>query len=216
MTSYWGPLGWGTLHTIAALYPENPSDKEQLLLKNWIDSFAYCITCPKCQGHFTTMYGDYKNSHPEMFTSRKELTIFVLRAHNTVNRRLGKPVYTVDQSFSLLQTRFPTMQSGQQVRREYLAYLQKDWGRQTTLQGINSLMRVRDLMMVEHQYWNSRSLDWAAARSEIPDTVDVTSPIAPMPARSVSSLLSMPTVRASPQRVRVPQASKSLFSLISR
>jgi hypothetical protein len=216
MTTYWGPLGWGTLHTIAALYPESPSEKEQQLVRNWFDSFAYCITCPKCQTHFTTMYTDYKNSHPEMFSSRKELTTFVFRAHNTVNRRLGKPVYTLDQSFALLQNRFPTIQSAQQVRREYLVYLQKDWGRQTTLQGINSLMRVRDLTMVEQQYWNSRSLDWESVRSELPSTLDITSPIAPMPARTASSLLSMPTVRATPQRVRVPQASKSLFSLISR
>lgn len=216
MTSYWGPLGWGTLHTVAALYPANPSDKEQQLLKNWFESFAACITCPKCQGHFTTMYNEYKHAHPEMYSSRKDLTIFMFRAHNTVNRRLGKPVYSLEQSWNLLKSRFPNTQTAQQVRRTYLAYLQKDWGRQTTLQGINALMRVRDLFMVENQYWNPRSLDWESLIAEIPSTVDITSPVAPIPQRSASSLLSMPTVHATPQRLRVPQASKSLFSLISR
>ena len=35
MTKRWGPLGWATLHSIAALYPNSPSDYEkQMILRN--------------------------------------------------------------------------------------------------------------------------------------------------------------------------------------
>ena len=52
MTKAWGPLGWATLHSIACLYPDQPSEYEKELLNKWFDSFQRTIVCEKCREHF--------------------------------------------------------------------------------------------------------------------------------------------------------------------
>ncbi len=210
MTKYWGPLGWATLHTVSALYPDEPTSAEQSLARQWIQSFADCIACPTCQGHFKTMLDRYG---PDPFVSRREFILFVLRAHNTVNRRLGRKIYSVDESWAHLRTWLPTSDTARAKRAEYIRYLRTDWGRQTNLAGISALIRVRDLSMTEQQYWTARELNWESARAVIPDTADVSTPIV---AEQKSTPLSLPIVRIQPRRFQPPSAPSGLLSLISR
>jgi len=220
MTKYWGPLGWTTLHTVSALYPDNPTSAEIELVKNWIQEFADCITCPNCQGHFKTMLGLYQSRNPNMFSSRREFSLFVIRAHNTVNRRLGKKIYTYDEIWNTVaQWNNSTAKS---KRYEYLTYLQRDWGSQTTLAGISALTRVRDLTMAEQQYWSQRALNWDAVKTVIASTDDIVTPIVETVKRSSNAaLLQHPMSQFSQvsnhvRPFRLKQVPGGSLSLISR
>lgn len=167
MTKYWGPLGWITLHSVAALYPDYPSQTEIQLVTSWISLFAECITCATCAGHFRTLLSEYSAKNPDLFSSRAKFMTFILRAHNTVNVRIQKRVYSKDDS--QLTWSVITPAAARSKRIEYLKYLQKDWGHQTNLQGISTLMKVRQLGLIEEQYWSTRSLDWTAAFANVTD-----------------------------------------------
>jgi hypothetical protein len=166
MTKIWGPQGWVTLHSVAALFPEHPSPEEIRLIQTWIQCFANTIICPSCQGHFKKMVETYRASRPQMFSSRNELTLFVLRAHNTVNRRLGKKVYTLEESWKILQTWSPDYCRWQ--RRNYLHHIQQQWASQVSMQGIVALADVKQLNTAEVGYWGTRTLDWSSLQSEFP------------------------------------------------
>lgn len=43
---------WNYLHTMAAYYPELPTDNEKTLMKNFIQSFAYFYPCKVCSKDF--------------------------------------------------------------------------------------------------------------------------------------------------------------------
>jgi FAD-linked sulfhydryl oxidase len=220
MTKYWGPLGWTTLHTVSALYPDRPTSAEIELAKNWIQQFADCITCPSCQGHFKTMLGVYQSRNPNMFASRREFSLFVIRAHNTVNRRLGKKIYTYDDVWNTVAQWDDS--KAKSKRYEYLTYLRRDWGSQTTLAGITALGRVRDLTMAEQQYWSQRTLDWNKVRSVITSADDLLTPILETSKPSVgASLFEHPMSQFSrvPNAIRtfrVKQVPVGSLSLISR
>lgn len=217
MTKYWGPLGWTTLHTVSALYPDNPTQSEIDLVKNWIQLFAECITCPTCQGHFKTMLGLYQTRNPDMFSSRRNFSLFVIRAHNTVNRRLSKRIYTYDVLWDTLAQW--DQSKAKSKRYEYLAYLRRDWGGQTTLAGITALTRVRDLNLIEQQYWSLRTLDWQSVKTVIQSTDDLVTPIVEPKQPSITATVVHPMssfASMSPKttfRVRgVPSGSLSLIS----
>ena len=158
MTSKWGPLGWATLHSVALLYPESPSTLEIELIKRWILSFNDTIVCPSCMEHFRAMRTKYEREHPEVYSSRRELCTFVMRAHNTVNRRTKKKVYTLEESIEELQRILP---NAQQKRVEYILYIRRQWALDRSLGGITALGKLRDLQVTEQQYWTSRGQpDW--------------------------------------------------------
>jgi len=213
MTKYWGPLGWATLHSVAAVYPDNPTAAEQALASTWLDSFAHCITCPTCQGHFRTMVQQYRTQVPNPFGSRREFLLFSLRAHNTVNRRLGKKVYTLSESWAELRRWLPNSAIAKSKRNEYIQYNRMDWGRQTNLAGISALMRVRDLSMTEQQYWGSRELNWDVAEERVPIDADIGTPVVVEQRKTTI----MPTIQVRPQRFQARQSAPiGIFSLISR
>lgn len=165
-------MGWVTLHSVAALYPEKPSEYEIALIKQWLDCFARTIVCPSCQVHFTKMLETYRAARPQMFNSRTEMMIFVLRAHNTVNRRLNKKVYTLEESEAIFKNWSPEYCRWQ--RNRYLQHIQRQWGSQVSMQGIVALTYVKQLVTAETGYWSTRTLDWSIVVS---DPSSVTFPI---------------------------------------
>jgi len=147
------------------------------------------------------------------YVNRKEFTMFVLRAHNTVNRRLGRKVYTAEESWNHLRSWIPDTATARAKRAEYIRYLRMDWGRQTNLAGISALIRVRDLSMTEQQYWSLRDLNWSTAKEAFPMSAEV---LAPIVVEQRSSVTILPTIRIQPRRFQPPAATTGLFSLISR
>ena len=160
MTKGWGPLGWATLHSIAALYPDSPSENEKQLLSHWMVSFNETILCPSCLKHFHEMLVEYTYKYPNWMSSRRTVVEFVFRAHNTVNLRLNKKVYTFDEAIAELRTFLPEDQATAR-RREYLVYIRGDWIRNMTLSGISVVPKLKELNNVESDYWGMRSLSWS-------------------------------------------------------
>jgi hypothetical protein len=164
MTKAWGPLGWATLHTIAALYPDFPSQYELELLDRFLASFTNTILCPSCLQHFSAMVELYTRRYPSWKNSRRTVCEFVFRAHNTVNKRTHKKIYTLEESISELQTLFPDAEAAKVKRQQYLIYVRMDWMRNMTLTGVSAAPKLKELNTIEEQYWSKRSFSWSDIR----------------------------------------------------
>jgi hypothetical protein len=156
MTKVWGPLGWATLHSIAAMYPDNPTPSERILLDRWMDSFKKTIVCEKCKGHFTKFLQEYP---PSWKNSRKEFSLFVLRAHNAANTRTGKPSLSINDSLAALRRNVDPSRAHMQ-RQSYIMYIRNDWSRHNNMEGISALRYVKDLIDIESQYWSQQTFNW--------------------------------------------------------
>jgi FAD-linked sulfhydryl oxidase len=47
-----GRSTWGLLHTMAAYYPEKPTDKQETQMENFIDGLATFFPCEECASDF--------------------------------------------------------------------------------------------------------------------------------------------------------------------
>ena len=127
MAKIWGPMGWITLHSIAASYPETPSYQLRQVTSGFLDKFAETITCRFCKDHFTVMLLVYRRNHPEFLDSRRDFFLFTVRAHNTVNSRLDKPIIqSVADSLEILREATKLV-SPSQFRLNYFSYLIRNW-----------------------------------------------------------------------------------------
>lgn len=156
MTKLWGPLGWATLHSVAACYPDSPSDSEKQMLLRWISAFRETILCPSCQAHFAGMFDSYIHKYPHWWDSRKDFCEFVFRAHNTVNARTQKKVYSFSESIAELEKVYPASRCAE-VRRFYLSYIRQDWMKNITIEGISSFTKIKELNMIEAEYWGRKT-----------------------------------------------------------
>jgi len=161
MTKAWGPLGWATLHTIAALYPDFPSQYELELLNRFLISFMNTILCPSCLQHFNDMVTLYTQRYPSWKNSRRTVCEFVFRAHNTVNRRTYKKVYTLQESIAELRSIMPDDQAAKVKRQQYLVYIRNDWMKNMTLNGVSAAPKLKELNTIEEEYWSRRSFSWS-------------------------------------------------------
>lgn len=160
MTAIWGPLGWMTLHSVASLYPEQPTPAEKQLVSTWLDLFRDTITCHSCRSHFTEMYGLYRQKFPTMFHSRQELMAFTFRAHNTVNRRLNKPVYgTVAECMEVLHKNVQH-RTAQDYRTAYLNHIRRYWRSMNDVNGIVAMKKVLQMTQIESDYFAPRDTNF--------------------------------------------------------
>jgi hypothetical protein len=156
MTSVWGPLGWMALHSVSHNYPELPSIAEKQLVAQWIELFRDTITCPSCQGHFTELLATYKTIYPYYLDSRTEFILFTYRAHNTVNRRLDKPIYNLVEECEGVYSKNITARSAREYRSAYISHIQRHWTTMRDMNGISKLRKVGEMNRIEHEYWASR------------------------------------------------------------
>lgn len=156
MTAIWGPPGWMTLHSVAALYPETPTFAEKQLMVTWLNMFRDTITCPHCQGHFAEMLASYRQKFPSMLESRQEFLAFTFRAHNVVNRRLHKPLYsTVAECMTVLQSNL-VHRTTRDYRIAYLTHIRKYWSSLRDVTGIVAVKKVVEMMKIEKDYFEPR------------------------------------------------------------
>lgn len=168
MTSVWGPLGWMTLHSMASLYPDSPSEAERTLMTKWLTLFQETITCPSCRDHFANALTGYRVQFPGMMNSRQSFLIATFRLHNSVNRRLHKPVYmSVDSCFETLRNVVKT-RSTQEYRGAYYVHIRKHWRLFQDSSGIAALRKINEMIKVEGEYATSRSNNF-----EVPIAEDV-------------------------------------------
>ena len=157
MTSLWGPLGWMTLHSVSLLYPETPGTADKQILKRYMELFRDTLSCPHCHQHFKVIFENYTRTHPEWNASRFNFFLFIVRAHNTVNRRLNKP------KPESVQACLDTFRSNTQYtsaltyRVKYLDYLARNWSREMSGEGYMHLGEVREMRRITEEYWNPKT-----------------------------------------------------------
>ncbi len=155
-TKFWGPLGWMTLHSISAIYPENPTQEERMILEKFVELFRESITCPHCKSHFTGMLNMYRKTHPEWSSNRYHFFLFICRAHNTVNKRLDKPIIqTLNDCIETLKNA-TKVTSPQQYREAYINYLIQNWSKEFTGDGAIALGFARQMKKINDEYFNPR------------------------------------------------------------
>jgi len=166
MTSIWGPLGWMTLHSVASCYPDSPTGYEITLTQTWLDMFASTITCPSCREHFETALAGYRRSYPQMLTSRSEFLLFTFRVHNSVNRRLNKPIHpTVAACFETLRNNIKT-RPAKDYRAAYLNHIRRFWRTMQDASGLTSLKKINEMSKIEVEYTRKYENNFEADISE--------------------------------------------------
>jgi hypothetical protein len=155
MRKLWGPLGWMTLHSISALYPDEPTADDKAMLKEFMDIFAMTIVCPHCNEHFREMFSIYTKKYSDWADSKLNLFVFICRAHNTVNRRLDKPIIkTLQDCIETLRVNTITT-SSREFRTKYIDYITKSWIRDRNDGTVIFLSKCSRLSKINSTYWNN-------------------------------------------------------------
>jgi hypothetical protein len=98
------------------------------------------------------MHDKYVRNNPDYLKSRQSFAIFVFRAHNTVNKRLDKPVLaTVEDCLKTLKAATINT-SFKQFRESYLKYLTSNWNRESSGDGMIAQQAVKKLKQINNEY----------------------------------------------------------------
>jgi hypothetical protein len=171
MRKLWGPLGWMTLHSISALYPHNPTSDDKNNLIIFMNLFKSTIVCPHCKEHFADMFKTYTKKYPNWSNSKLDLFVFVCRAHNTVNRRLDKPIIkTLEECIQTIK-RNTSIISSKDYRTKYIDYITSSWHRDMGDTNLVQCIECRDLRKIINNYWDK--LPQEVTFTVLPD-IDIT------------------------------------------
>lgn len=105
------------------------------------------------------MLGSYKRKYPQWSSSRRELFLFVCRAHNTVNRRIDKPVISSVADCIMAIKNNSKNTSLKHFRQAYLAYLIKNWSQFHDFESMHAMNATREMEKINNSYWNLREVD---------------------------------------------------------
>ena len=101
----WGPNAWRTLHAMSLSYPRTPTETDKLNMKTFLFQFARFLPCKLCGQHFHELLQRHIVSESStVLNSRNNFVNFVIDAHNEVNERIGKPIYSRDTAYKLITT----------------------------------------------------------------------------------------------------------------
>lgn len=106
----WGPGAWNTLHVVAHTYPQRPTDAQREDLAAFLRLFARHLPCPKCRDHFETYLDEHLT--PDSLADRAAAVRLLHDAHNAVNVRCGKPVWSLEAHYRLYGPRSSTRDDG--------------------------------------------------------------------------------------------------------
>jgi FAD-linked sulfhydryl oxidase len=85
----WGNGGWVFLHSITLTYPNDPTENDKKMYKNFFESLGYLLPCNECSNH----YNNYIKSNPinsNVLKDKLSLSIWLYNVHNNVNDILNK------------------------------------------------------------------------------------------------------------------------------
>jgi FAD-linked sulfhydryl oxidase len=88
-SSQLGKASWTLLHSMAAWYPDVPTEQDQQLMVGFFAALAQFYPCTWCAQDFAKNIQQY----PVQATSRTELCQWLCQQHNFVNQKLGKPIF---------------------------------------------------------------------------------------------------------------------------
>jgi hypothetical protein len=161
-----------TLHSTAFAYPESPSASEKALMSSWLDMFRDTITCPSCKGHFTELLANYRMQFANMLDSRHEFIVFTFRAHNAVNRRLSKPIYSSAEECLTVLRNTVARKPAKDYRVSYINHITRHWRTLQDVTGIVAIKKINEMKRIETEYVSVRDTNF---------TIDVRSDIVVLP-----------------------------------
>ena len=95
MTKTWGPCTWILFHTLAEKLNDQHDNIENItMLIKLIKYICSNLPCPDCQQHAIQQLGSLKE---HMIKNKSDLKNVLNSFHNIVNRRLNKPIITMDE-----------------------------------------------------------------------------------------------------------------------
>jgi hypothetical protein len=150
--------------------------------------------------------------YPDWNASRKNLSLFVLRAHNTVNiRQVSKPVLSVDEALAQLRMHLPEDKAAI-MRQSYIVHIRAEWSRNLSMEGVTAAKYIRELILAETEYWGKRGFSWDDIESLVR-----TESIGPLPSREKPkfSMGVQPPRQPAPRTITGP-SSRPRFSFLSR
>jgi hypothetical protein len=161
MSKRWGSYGWKALHSVAAMYPDEPTLRDREAASRWITVFCDTIVCPDCQSHFREMLSAFLRQG-DIFKNRHTLFWFTVKAHNMVNARLTHPqIILYREVWDMFRAVDMTP-----VRAYYLEYIRRITATEQGFDGIVRLKGIRELITFESstlKEWLART-NWNANR----------------------------------------------------
>ena len=85
-----GRATWNFLHTMAAGYENNGNPRLENDVKRMMHYMSRTYPCSKCAPHFRS----YIKKNPVTAKTGRDFKIYMCNFHNSVNKRLGKNIYT--------------------------------------------------------------------------------------------------------------------------
>mgnify|MGYP006079545843 CR=1 FL=1 len=108
----WGPGAWNTLHVFAHSAPDRLTQDEMQQMAMFLNTFASYLPCPTCRRHFKEFLS--RRMTTESLRTRTTIIKLLNDAHNEVNARTGKRVYSLKehyQIYSFKRRRGPNIRS---------------------------------------------------------------------------------------------------------
>lgn len=84
-----GRSTWTFLHTMAAYYPQEPSQQQRSLMQGFIKGLGEFYPCSHCAQHLRQEL----SKNPPRVDSGYELSQYFCELHNKVNAALGRPAF---------------------------------------------------------------------------------------------------------------------------
>ncbi len=94
-----GRASWTFLHTLTVNYPDQPTVQDKSDIVQFIHLFGKFYPCKMCSRNFALEI----EKLPPRVDSRHDLAWWLCKLHNSVNERLGKPIFDCAQVFDVWQ-----------------------------------------------------------------------------------------------------------------
>ena len=88
-----GQATWGLIHTMAAYYPDNPTETRKEATRHFVESLGEVYPCHHC----ATDFQEELKQVPLRADSREEFSQWACEIHNVINEKLGKDIFPCTQ-----------------------------------------------------------------------------------------------------------------------
>jgi len=92
-----GRATWTFLHSVAAYYPNKPSEQHKLHAKSLLSSLPSLYPCETCANHLGEYYK--KNPYDNEISTRESFSLYLCKVHNEVRNRQGKREFDCSKIF---------------------------------------------------------------------------------------------------------------------
>jgi putative heme degradation protein len=106
------------------------------------------------------MLANYRSQFPNILANRQTFVVFTFRAHNAVNRRLHKPVYSSVEECMATLRRMVSVRPASEYRRAYIARITRHWKVFQDIHGIVALKKLQEMKRIEAEYIATRDTNF--------------------------------------------------------